>query len=356
MPTANPKIPSVADYEIVINGTSLPVQHKTHLSTLTVDLDTACPGMFEFALAGSHYLKTETAFVDDTNLFAVGNVVECKMGYVNNLQTVMVGEITGLEPEFTTRSLPQLVVRGHDRGHRLHRGRKIRTFIQQKDSDIASTIASDAGLTGDVTDSSVIHDYVLQANQSDMEFLKERACRINYEVVVEDKKLIFRPVQNAQSEVLTLTMEDDLLEFRPRLSTMRQLSEVEVRGWNQKDGTVIAGQAKAGDENSSMAGQKSGGAMAANAFGKASALIVDQPPMTQAEADQFAVARFNEAALALLSGGGLSRGRTDLKAGRVIRIDGIGQRFSGLYYVTAASHRYRTSGYYTHFTVRRNAS
>jgi phage protein D len=355
--TANSAIPSVADFDISINGTPLTVRHKTHLTALTVDVDTRRPGMFEFVLTGSNYLKTESEWIDDTTLFAVGNEVECKMGYVDDLQTVLVGEITGLEPEFTVRSMPRLVVRGYDRGHRLLRGRKTRTFSQQKDSDIASAIAGEAGLTGDVTDSQVTHDYVCQAHQTDMEFLKERAKRINYEVVVDGKKLIFRPVQNGESEIMTLTMEGDLLEFSPRLSTMRQLTETKVLGWDPKEKKEILGQSKTGEEVSTMGGDKSGGALVQGPFGEATASLGDLPVATQAEADQVAKARLNSAALELISGEGICRGRYDLAAGKVIKIDGVGTRFSGQYYVVAASHRYRSSrAYETYFSFRRSGS
>jgi len=355
--TANYAIPSVADFDISINGTPLTIRHKTHLAALSVELDTGCPGMFEFTLSGSNYLTTNTEWIDDTDLFAIGSEVECKMGYVDDLETVLVGEITGIEPEFSARAMPRLVVRGYDRGHRLLRGRKTRTFSQQKDSDIASAIAGEAGLTGDVTDSEVTHDYVCQAHQTDMEFLKERARRINYEVRVDGEKLVFQPVQNAESELATLTLEDDLLEFSPRLSTMRQITEATVLGWDPKEKTELLGQSTTGDEASTMGGSDSGGALVQQPFGDAVASSGDLPVATQAEADQVAKARLNRAALELISGEGLCRGRYDLIAGMVIKIDGIGTRFSGQYYITAARHRYTANrGYQTHIFVRRSGT
>jgi phage protein D len=190
-----------------------------------------------------------------------------------------------------------------------------------------------------------------------MEFLQERARRIQYEVVVDDKTLLFRPVANAETEILTLTPNDDLLEFFPRLSSVRQVSEVTVRGWNPKDKAEFVGKAKTGDEVSTMAGKVTGGALIESAFGAAIAMVSDRPVMTQAEADQLAKARFNNVALALICGEGTCRGRTDLRAGKVIKIDGVGKRFSGQYYVTSTSHRYSPqNGYFTHFTIRRNAS
>lgn len=357
MPVANPERPLVPDFEIMINGSPLPVEAEMHVIGVTVDDDVSLPSMFTLELAGSDDQSEALPWIDDEKLFAIGHVVEVKLGYADDLETLITGEITSLEPEFTFDRLPRLTIRGYDRRHRLLQRRKTRTFVQQKDSDIAAQIASEAGLTGQVEDSVVVHDYVMQANQTDLEFLQKRARRIQYEVVVENKTLFFRPVANAAIEIMTLTMDGALLEFYPYLSTMRQLSEVMVRGWSFKEKKGIVAQAKSGDEVSTMGGQKSGAALLENAFGPAIEMVGDWPVMTQAEADQLAKARFNKVALTLIRGDGVCWGRTDLRAGKVIKIDGVGKRFSGQYYVTAASHRYTGQrGYQTLFTVRRNAA
>jgi phage protein D len=357
MSVANPENPLVPDFAIVINGTPLPLEAEAHVVGVIVDIDVDLPSMFSLELTGSTAQQDDIPWVDDQELFAVGHIVEVKMGYADDLETLLIGEITGLEPAFAFDRLPSLTVRGYDRRHRLSRGRKTRTFLQQKDSDIAAQIASEVGLGAQVEDSQVVHDYVLQANQTDLEFLQERARRTQHEVVVQDKTLFFGPVANAASESFTLTMDDDLLEFRPRLTSLQQVSEVSVRGWSPKDKAAIVAQARSGDEVSTMSGQNTAAALSEGAFGAALGLVSDRPVMTQAEADQLAKARFNHVALALISGEGVCWGRTDLQPGKVIKIDGVGQRFSGLYYVTAAIHRYTPQrGYHTHFTVQRNAS
>ena len=195
-------------------------------------------------------------------------------------------------------------MRGYDRRHRLQRGRKVRTFVQQKDSDIAAQIAGEAGLTAQTDDSSVVHDYILQANQSDLEFLQERARLIEYEVTVDDKTMSFRAVANAASEIMALTLNDELLEFYPRLSAAGQVSEVQIRGWSVKDKQAIIAQAKAGAEVSTMGGQQSGAALADGAFGAAVGLLSRHPVATQADAGQLAKGCFNRSVLELIEGGG----------------------------------------------------
>jgi phage protein D len=152
-------------------------------------------------------------------------------------------------------------------------------------------------------------------------------------------------------------MDDDLLEFYPRLSSAGQVSGVTVRSASLKEKEELVGQASAGDAVSTMGGQQSGAVLVEGAFGAAIEVLSTHPVATQAEADQLARARLNHLVLNLISGEGVCYGRTDLRAGKVIKIEGVGQRFSGQYYVTAAVHRYAPQdAYHTHFTVRRNAS
>jgi uncharacterized protein len=357
MPSAKADRPLVPDFDVIINGAPLPADAVAYVAGVMVDESVDLPSMFTLEMTGSDAQRQKAPWIDDQKLFAVGNVVEVKLGYLDNLETLLIGEITALEPEFVFNRLPSLIARGYDRRHRLQRGRRTRTFVQQKDSDIASQIASEAGLTAQADDSGTVHDYVLQASQTDLEFLRERAERIQYEVVVDDKTLFFRPVANAQGEALTLTMDDDLMEFYPRLSSAGQVSEVTVRGWSPKDKKELVGQARAGDEVSTMGGQESGAAMVEGAFGAAVGLFSASPVASQAEADQLAKARFNHLVLDLISGEAVCWGRADLRPGKVVKIDGVGRRFGGQYYITAATHRYSPqSGYRTHLTVRRNAS
>jgi len=349
--------PLVPEIDLLINGSPVSAALLRYVEDVVVDESVEWPSMFAFAVTSSDAQEQDSPWVDNTNLFSVGNVVEIKMSAGGNLTSLITGEITALEPEFITSRIPLLTVRGYDRRHRLQRGRKTRSFVQKKDSDIATQIGGEAGLSVQAADSGTSLDYVLQANQTDWEFLCERARLIRYEVVVNDKTLLFRSVGNDQSEVLTLDMKNDLLEFYPRLSSAKQATEVKVQSWSIKDKKAVLGDSKGGDEVSTMGGQSSGAAIVKSVFGDAVAVLSDQPVGAQAEADQIAKARFNELVLDLITGEGLCRGRTDVRAGKVIKIDGIGRRFGGPYYVTSAIHRYSpASGYLTEFMVRRNSS
>ncbi|HKQ79339.1 MAG TPA: hypothetical protein VJ810_36935 [Blastocatellia bacterium] len=356
MPEAQFNQPLVPTFDVLINGTPLAATDLAYVTSVAVDDSLDLPSMFTIELAGADTLSDPLPWVDDKR-FSVGAAVGIKFGYGDKMETIFSGEIAGLEPQFAFDRLPSLTVRGFDRRHRLMRGRKTRAFLKQKDSAIASQIAGEAGLTAQTTDSKVTHDYIVQANQTNWEFLLSRALHIGYEIAVDDKTLHFRPVANASGEKLSMSFPEDLLEFYPRLASSGQVNEVTVRGWNVKDKKEITGKAKTGDENSKMGGDQSGGALAQKAFGAASELIAALPVTNQAEADQIAKGWFNRTSLLLITGEGFCYGRTDLRAGQVIKLDGLGERFSGSYYIVSALHRLTPDrGYQTQFTVRRNAS
>ncbi len=343
------------EFRIQINGNALPPAAQADLIAVSVLEDVDATGMFTFTLGCWDSAQMQVKWIDD-DLFKEGNSVEIKMGYRDNLQSLFKGEITGLEPEFPIEGAPSLTIRGYDRRHRLMGQRKNRTFLNLKDSDIANQIAGEHSLRPEIESTNTTFDYVLQHNQTDFEFLQERALRIGYEMVVSDTTLFFRARPNRVSAELTLNREVELLDFSARLTTVGQVEEIFVKGWNPQDKEGITAHSTTGDE-ARMGGAVSGPAMARQAFGDTGATAVETPVRDQAEADELARGWFGEMALQYVEGQGLSIGRPDLRAGKMIEIAGIGRRFSGEYYVTTTEHIYRpATGYRTAFTVRRSAT
>lgn len=344
------------EFVIRINGSPLPNQAAADLIRISVVDDVDAPGMFAITVVAWDTTQMKPKWIDDP-LFREGNPVEIAFGYRDRTVNALSGEITGLEPDFPEARPPTLTVRGYDRRHRLMRSRKTRSFTNCKESDIASRIASEAGLRPNVEDSGVTLPYVLQHNQTDLEFLMARAHRINFEVVVKDKDFFFRHRDIAGSTALTLHREVELLEFRPRLTTLGQLPQLEVRGWDPARKQEVVASAGLGDEPRLMGGRTSGPSIAQRAFGVPKGARVTMPVQSQEEADAIAKRGFAEMALSYIRADGICIGEPRMHAGSVVKIEGIGDRFSGSYYVTSVEHSFRPAkGYRTHFSARRNAT
>jgi uncharacterized protein len=341
-------------FKVFKGGSPLPDDAVFDLMGVSVSQYVEGASTFTLTFNCRDFDKQEFKYLDD-NLLAEGTEIEVKCGFADSLQSLIKGEVTALEPEYPDAESPTLKVHGYDRLHRFRRGRRTQSYVKVKDSDIAQQIAGKLGLSCTADDSSVTYDYVLQDNVSDVDFLLQRARRINYEVVVQDKTLYFRKTPFDRSGATVLAYGVTLRSFYPRLSTMGQVSEVVVQGWDAKNKAPVKGTATNSDVNP-MGGQTLGVTISTKAFSKSSMLLAERPVLSAAEAQQAARGRLNEIALGFITGEGLAIGHPDIQAGRVVELKGLGRRFSGKYYVTSATHTVNQGGYSTRFTVARTAA
>lgn len=346
----DPNTPLVPAFDVLIDGTSCRMAFAGHVTSLTVEDDIGLPGMFTLELAGAR--AGDLPWLDDEARFAPGRRFEVRLGYAGRLETVMTGELAAIEPEFRAGGPPILRLRGYDARQRLQRGTRTRTFLDSTDSDIATELGRAAGLSVQARDSAIRHAYVVQANQSDMAFLRERAARIGYEILFRDGKLLFQPSGFDAGAEVTLKIGGELIEFLASASVAAQSSTVALRGWNVKEKNAVAATAAGG---AVMSGTGAA-AWAERAFGgPVATLISDSPVATQGEADALAAARFEQGGLELVTVEGLTFGRTDLRPGAVVQIEGAGKRFSGRFYLHATAQRYAPGGgFTTRFWGRRN--
>lgn len=339
--------------ELALDGAPAPSAMLADVAAVSVEQEIAALSMFTVVLANWDP-DALTVTWSDSDRLAIGTTVRITMGYLDEALPVMVGDVTGWEPTFAADRPPTLTVRGYDHGHLLTRGRRTRAFTGKTDSAIASEVARDAGLDAAVEDTGVPLDYVVQTNQTDLEFLRRRADLIGYEVFVRDEVLHFRRPQFRADPVATLHVGADLVEFTPRLGSLTQVGELVVRGWD-----VTAKEAVVGRPGSAapMGGTASGPALADRVFTASKAATVDTPVQSRAEADRRAEGRFADMALDYVQGEAECIGRPDLRAGTVVDIQGAGRTFSGPYYLTSVTHELTVDdGYRTHLGLRRNAA
>lgn len=336
----------LSHFFIKIDGDDAPEQLMDNLVEVTVEDSIHLPDMFAIRLH-----DPELHWVDSQTL-AEGKVVEISAVAREGTrpEKLFTGEITAVEPDFGADGIPALTIQGYDRSHRLHRGRQTRSFVQMTDSDIAQRIAQEEGLTGEVDATRQVHDYVFQNNETNMAFLYGRAVRIGYEIYVEDRTLHFSEVGDDAGP--TLEWGANLRSFRPRLSTARQESEVVVRGWDPKTKRAIVGRATSGEGAPKIGESRSGSELASEAFQKDGKLLVaDRPVSDQTEAEGLAQAIFDEQASSFVKATGVATGNPRLRAGKVVEIEAVGDRFSGRYQLTATTHTYRAEEYVTRFEV-----
>ncbi len=262
------------------------------------------------------------------------------------------GEITAIETHFTEQSQAPIVIRGYDISHRLHRGQWNRSFQGMTDSDIVKKILAEVVIEpGQIDESGIPHEYVFQNNQTNMEFLRERAARIGFELFVQDGKLNFRRPKSTQK--IKLKWLTNLHSFRVRLTSAEQVKEVNVRAWDYKQKKPIV--STRNSENVITTTENGQGSVAISEFKgkptKPTVNIIDQPIAIPKEADAIAQALFDELGGQFVYADAQSEGNPKIRPGRTVILEELGKH-NGSYYVTETRHTYFERVYTTEFSVR----
>jgi phage protein D len=340
---------NVANFKLFLNGSELSKELLSAVEGVTLEDEINLPAMFTIKFNTVDFFKGAWRGVD-LKTFKVGDIVKVSMG-IDSTAEMMTGEITSLDYTFGDSSYVE--IRGYDRLHRLRFGTMRRSFKDMKDSDIASKVASEASLSPNVDDTGTIQPYIFQNNQTNYEFLLERANRIGYEMLVDDKTFIFRKSQEDKTPEVTLQYGIDLLGFSARIKTLTEGSKIEVRGWNVKDKEEITSTASKGSEKSKMTGKESGYEISEKAFTASAVSVVDDLIIDSKDAENIAKAKYNLFLKEFLTGEGICGGNPKIRAGKTIEIKGLGDRLSGAYYIASTIHSINEGAYTTTFRVRR---
>lgn len=331
--------------KIEVDGQKIEDRVRSSVSEVIIDQSVHLPHMLVIRLQ-----DPELTLLDE-GPFDLTKKVRISAGDDEDDYTVLFeGEITALEPDFGEGMVLELLVRGYDHSHRMLRETKSRAFLNKKDSDLAAELAKEENLDTVIDTTATVYDHIYQHNQTDLALLTERAWRIGYECFVESNTLYFRKPPSGGAS-LTLRWGSDLLAFRPRMTLASQVSEVFVRGWDPEKQQPIVGQAKEGTLYPDIK-EGQNGAQWAEKFGSRKLVIVDQPVVSQAEADTLAAARLDERSGAFILAEGEAYRRPNIKAGAMIELQLLGKRLSGTYLVTGATHIYNADGFRTTFEVR----
>lgn len=313
------------------------------------------------SMATIELYDTTMEWVDDTAV-AIGKPVEITFeaqerdeSAEGSPRVLFKGEVVSLEPIFKPSGQVSLLIRCYDQTHRLHMGKRTRTFLDKSDGDIAKDVAGDAGLSPDVDPTAPVIPYVLQHNQTNMEFLLERAQRIGYWVYASQGKLHFKKPGATFPAGTKLEYGQELMEFRPRVSAVGQPGKSIVTGWDIKTKKAVEAKVSAG---TAVKLAKTGlttapFALAKNAFkvSDAEVHIVHRPVVDAKDAGAIATGALEGIASEAWHAEGECFGETRLQAGTWVEITGCGSRFSGKYLVTSATHVYRSGVYRTRFVV-----
>ncbi|WP_437594374.1 phage late control D family protein [Sorangium sp. So ce1000] len=334
---------------VTVAGKPLPDSMSAALARAEVDQELNLPSTCAVEVGSVDFERSVFQGIDLTSA-RIGDPVVVGFG-MESTKPIFEGRLGALEMVFGDESAVEL--QGYDALYRLQFGTTTRTFERSSDTQIATRIARDNGLDIRADDSGVTYPYVIQADQSDFAFLSARAARIHFELFVTGRTLYFRRSIAGQSPTTKLRLGVDLTTLTVRARALKQGSRVTRVGWDPKKKQSIVATVSSGPASLRMGGQKTGYELSA-AYAASPVSAMDPEILDQKSARAIAEATYEADIEGFIKVEASATGNPALRPGVNVEIEGIGDRFSGLYYVTAAKHIYtQQDGYTTNISLRR---
>lgn len=312
-----------------------------------------------------------------------GAKVEILVGYGTE-GTIFKGEVSYVEPHFAPGEV-SVTVSGYDYTHRLTRGTSSRTFgdghkQNQNPGSILGTVVSESkaikggsndGLSAATKAVESKLEYIAQYNMNDYQFIQQVVGNFGLgwdsKSHADGKNVSLKPIEKG-SKVLKIcrdkynpSSESQAMSADFRLSTVRQVARVEVRGWDAIAKKPILGKVEA---VSQVIGGSEGFKQAGKAhYGSASSgrvlTIVDVPVASAGEAKEIAQSIMDKLSMDWMTADVVIEGRPELHAGVIVELSDFGKRYSGEYLVEGCQHVFVAGSgqkYKTYLKLARNAS
>jgi phage protein D len=335
---------------------------RTDFLSLEVELDTELASLFKLRLAIRLQPNGTWTYVDDER-FQVWQPLTIHAGFDTATDELMSGYITHIKPDFQRDPAYCTVeIWGMDGSVLMDREEKLRAWPQEKDSSIASQLFGLYGFSSVVVETPLVHDEKVSTiiqRETDMQFLKRLALRNGYECYVDGKTGFFEPprLQGTPQPLLAVhcgPTETNVNRFSLEMNalTPTNVTMVQVDRTNKSILTVPV----TASQQRVFGRTPAPGILAA---GVAPGQVYVSMATTTGTAEMVTLCQelYHQAEWFISAEGEIDGNHYAhvLKPHGTVTIKGIGEAYSGVYYVTHVTHTFRSQGYTQFFRAKRNA-
>jgi Rhs element Vgr protein len=328
-------------YRILIDGQEISSEH--HLVSLTVT-----KAVNKIPAAQIVLLDGDSAQEDfplsSSDKFVPGKAIEILTGYHAKEGTIFKGVVTGHGIKTRKRKPSVLVLECKDNAVKMTIGRKNAYYRDVSDSEIIEEVISAYGLEAEIESTGTTHEKLVKYYTSDWDFVVSRAEVNGKLVIVDDGNIAVKAPDTGQQPALSLIYGSTMMEFEAQMDARSQFSVVKCASWNYTDQAIL-------EEASEPAAFQECGNIDATTLSEVIGLeafsMQHAAGIKEQELQAWANAKLIKSRLAKIIGRVNCQGVSDIKPGHMIRLNGVGDRFNGLSYVTAVRQQFTTKNWET---------
>ncbi|MDN3581254.1 type VI secretion system tip protein VgrG [Mucilaginibacter flavus] len=270
--------------------------------------------------------------LSDDDTYKPGSTIEVQLGYHGQTDTVFKGIIVKHAIKAKQNGASLLTIEAKDQAITLTANRNSAYYINQKDSDVITTLAG--SLATDIDDTGVTQPQLVQFDATNWDFILTRAEANGMLVLTDDGKLVVKKPTTSGSPLLTATYGQSIFEFEAEMDARRQFSSVSGISWDYTQQQLE--QSSPGSTSFSDNGniQVSDLATVLNAQ-----VQLNHPGhLTQPQLQNWADAYEMRNHLSKNVGRVRIQGNAKVKPGTMITLAGVGDRFNGNVFVSGVMH------------------
>ena len=278
-------------------------------------------------------------------LLIPGKEVEVLAGAGQSPVSLFKGVVIQQALKVRDNTAPQLVVQCRHQATKLTVGRKNAYFMDQKDSDIISSLIDAAGLTSDVEATTATHKQLVQYRSTDWDFLLARARANGKLVFTNDDKIAVKAPAASGSAALTLQFGSTVIELDAEIDARLQYAGVKGISWDPAQQSVVTSDASSPSATSpgNLSSDDLAAVVGLSAFDLRHAAIGEDEAKAWAEAEWLC------SKLSKVSGRAKCEGVATINPGDLAELAGAGERYNGTVLVTGVRHDFdQVQGWKTH--------
>lgn len=272
--------------------------------------------------------------LSNQDFFVPGKEITIKSGYHSDEETIFKGIVIKHNLKIRpTHSF--LVVECRDKAVKLTIGRKSKYYYNSTDSDILEQITGSYGIETEIETTSVSHQAMVQYNVTDWDFMVSRAQANGRVCLVDDGKITIGKPDLEQEAMETVEFGATLLDFDAEIDARNQFQKVTAYGWDAAEQDLVIAEANVPELNLNGNIPQSELSSVVNPEN----LELKNGGKYSSSLQEWANARSLFAQASKVRGRVKFQGIAGVKPGKMIKIDGVGDRFNGKVYVTGVRHQ-----------------
>jgi phage protein D len=331
---------------------------------LEVELSDSLPATFRLSIALAKDPSTGDWRYQDDEKFRIWKPVSIAVGFVDSgTEDVLRGYITRVEPRYTTDvGQSVLEVSGIDASVLMDREEKLKDWPDKSDSDIAREILGSYPLEADVDDTEIVHEETMSTviqRETDLKFLRRLARRNGFDCYVEGTTAHFRNVvpQDTRHPILAAHFgeETTLRSFKATVDALRpaRVSMFQIDHFTKE---VLVAEADSLTEDA-LGALDATKLLPDGSAGRPTVYVANNAVTGRPEMDALCQQLFDDGATFVSGEGEVDSSvyQHVLKPRGLVTIKGIGETYSGEYYVSFVRHTLTRGGYRQSLRVSRDA-